>query len=453
MFLPLAHTCFAGYPAPDLAASNPLAYYNAVETCTRLVAQDRNGFPQQHLHFLLQLPNLLAGQGQHTLVPTAQHYKAYMSAYTSWVKGWIKLLPGKGSGENGGDSIFQCLDLLPIMPLCYQLNRWVGVDLEQGNWCVDPCRIEGSEAWMKCGSFELALVLQLARAVAAAIELVVGPVKEESTITSSSSRSTGGRVDGGSSRNRAKKGSSSSSGMVSTAGRGAVRASPVLLGKLLKVGWDLDTLLLTWLNFSERNGAAAAAGSPVRAADGERGAPCSASASSSNVFSMAGACAGPVSARLAGTIGIYSTMFPEGSSSRGTNQPSAATRPALDLPKRLGKLPSDQLPEPVLLQLFKLQEWREKELGVDQQLVAIEELRRLCLLLLAEVPIPLGCSNPACVNLARKSEGDSGLADKWCSGCKLARYCSRECQVTHWKRDHYAMCKKLAGNSNGGKQQ
>lgn len=54
------------------------------------------------------------------------------------------------------------------------------------------------------------------------------------------------------------------------------------------------------------------------------------------------------------------------------------------------------------------------------------------------------CNNPGCSNI-------TGLTEKGtvrgkgcsCSGCRVARYCSKSCQVAHWKV-HKPVCKMLA---------
>ena len=61
----------------------------------------------------------------------------------------------------------------------------------------------------------------------------------------------------------------------------------------------------------------------------------------------------------------------------------------------------------------------------------------------------IGCSNPACVELRGASEVK--VSCKACTGCKVVCYCSRECQVAHWKV-HRGICKKLAGSNPGGSE-
>ena len=83
-----------------------------------------------------------------------------------------------------------------------------------------------------------------------------------------------------------------------------------------------------------------------------------------------------------------------------------------------------------------LQEEQQRELLLD--------LLQLGQVLLVEVLCTLGCSNPACVNFSGESEVST--SNKACTGCKVVYYCSRECQVAHWKV-HKTLCKQLQGRS------
>jgi hypothetical protein len=64
---------------------------------------------------------------------------------------------------------------------------------------------------------------------------------------------------------------------------------------------------------------------------------------------------------------------------------------------------------------------------------------------LCGLAVPGFCNNPACVNISRNMEASlvCGHTTKY-SSCRTARYCSRACQVSHWKQ-HRPMCKGLAG--------
>ena len=70
----------------------------------------------------------------------------------------------------------------------------------------------------------------------------------------------------------------------------------------------------------------------------------------------------------------------------------------------------------------------------------LDDLLQLGEVFLAEVPVSVGCSNPVCVSLAGASE--VAVSNKACTGCKVVYYCSRGCQVDHWKV-HKKLCKQL----------
>ena len=87
--------------------------------------------------------------------------------------------------------------------------------------------------------------------------------------------------------------------------------------------------------------------------------------------------------------------------------------------------------------------------GQHFELQLLQELPCLVQILLAEVLCTMGCSNPACVDLSGASEVK--VSCKACTGCKVVYYCSRECQVAHWKV-HKGICKKLPGSNPGGSE-
>ena len=138
---------------------------------------------------------------------------------------------------------------------------------------------------------------------------------------------------------------------------------------------------------------------------------------------------------------------------------SAAAVAVAKVPKRLANVPQEGLPAAVVDQLnyihSKHQELAEtvgsaqamgyvQGLQEDEQQELLMDLLQLGQVLLVEVPCTLGCSNPACVNVSGESEVST--SNKACTGCKVVYYCSRECQVAHWKV-HRTLCKQLQGQS------
>jgi hypothetical protein len=61
------------------------------------------------------------------------------------------------------------------------------------------------------------------------------------------------------------------------------------------------------------------------------------------------------------------------------------------------------------------------------------------------------CNNPLCCNMSGASEA-ALVAGRTClcSGCRVARYCSRVCQKQHWKSQHKPVCQALAAAAAAG---
>ena len=148
----------------------------------------------------------------------------------------------------------------------------------------------------------------------------------------------------------------------------------------------------------------------------------------------------------------------------GSAGPGAAETAAVVLPERFCLVTARGLPKDVMDQLdhsrsfYGAPVWWEGDppgpediLRIVQGLAEVtplqgqlDMLQYLVLLgevLLAEVACALGCSNPGCVNLAGESEVRE--AGKVCAACKVVYYCSRRCQVEHWKAGHGKVCGRL----------
>jgi hypothetical protein len=125
------------------------------------------------------------------------------------------------------------------------------------------------------------------------------------------------------------------------------------------------------------------------------------------------------------------------------------------LSNRLSKVPQQGLPPLVIdqLQLVNKTWERLQELANDprpDQVLAsafvykdekvLRQLLRLNELLLQEVPLPVGCSNPACLDLS--GDAEVKVSKKACTACKAVCYCSSECQAAHWEA-HKGLCKML----------
>ena len=132
---------------------------------------------------------------------------------------------------------------------------------------------------------------------------------------------------------------------------------------------------------------------------------------------------------------------------------------------RLAKMPAHGLPAAVVAQYDRLAtKWPEAmflengkpahelhpSLWNETELLQplLEDLLELLQVLMLEVPLPIGCSNPRCTSLQGGSEA---AAMKMCSDCKVVGYCDRACQVAHWKA-HKGVCARLQQLGEGHEQ-
>jgi hypothetical protein len=103
-----------------------------------------------------------------------------------------------------------------------------------------------------------------------------------------------------------------------------------------------------------------------------------------------------------------------------------------------------QQPEELQQQQQQRKKQQDKKPRIALQLS--KGLQQLASVVINQLPQPHCCNNPGCRNLDGLSEQElvSGRSSR-CSGCKVARYCSRECQTEHWgaPAGHKAVCKHL----------
>jgi hypothetical protein len=86
---------------------------------------------------------------------------------------------------------------------------------------------------------------------------------------------------------------------------------------------------------------------------------------------------------------------------------------------------------------------------LTRQVLSIElgqQLQRMGSALVVQLPQPLWCCNPSCSSLGKLSElALVGGKSCVCSGCRTARFCSKECLHACWKKQlHRGVCKRIA---------
>jgi hypothetical protein len=80
----------------------------------------------------------------------------------------------------------------------------------------------------------------------------------------------------------------------------------------------------------------------------------------------------------------------------------------------------------------------------DASLAALVQQLQAIGAMLSNIPVPHFCNNPACGNISGPTEVQlvSGRSCV-CAGCRMGRYCGRDCQRAAWKQ-HKPVCKALA---------
>ena len=443
-------SCYAAFDLQmmtQLASCDPLAYFHVVEASCRVASNTiqwssssvssssssraagklalKAASPaEEYLKFLflhsrmLQLPALLAAEGQQQLLLSWQHYKAYTAAFASWVKAWEKFLLEGCAG--------QLVLLSDALVLLHHFLTWLLVDVNQlvkvsfgergsGSFAVLSSFSDSYVPAALAGIQLVLLLLWVARAIAAAKCMLPGALTEAAE--------GGSRRSSSSMRSGSGSSSKSSSGSSSKMERGQREAAKRLvverksLNRLAAAGVLYWCCLFLWEDSAwECFG------------DGRGGAP---------------------------------RAFYDHAAASGA--PTAAAANADDqLSKRLMLLPRECLTPAVRAQMSVIKEiipFRNHVAYPDEidtfvaglseaQLDALlVEVVKLSDLMLAEVPCTMGCSNPLCTNLSGMSEmevkaGSRKTVLKACTACKVVWYCSRECQVAQWKV-HEPLCKRL----------
>ena len=510
----------------ELAAQAPLVYYRVVDHHCRMMSRHFSsscsmqgaGYCTQAtavLARLLQIPNLLSTKREHEqLLPTWQHYKAYTSAFASWIKSWVLLLrevwgmeePG-GVGQGISEAGRQQLQaasmphrqrdkwLVELAGQMIGMIDWMGVESASGvTW--EPAGLDREDVWAlrtmtaaeAAGlkptnrAIQVVLVTLLAKGVAA-----VGPLAGERSRKAgrdggaSNRAGSSSRVENGSSsttsssRGLGNTGSASSSRRRKGDGAAVCKESPwspVALEALMRTALCMRNFVIGWHSYHTDSAAVPSTGAAAAGVDaasemensrevGPEPQPSAAAHGGELEAADEATAAGPAAASGAGAgASAAAGGAAAAGTAAGASAASAAAKEEEDkVPKRLSKLPPGGLPAGVVDQLNVIHtKWPQEELSLgrherdaveylktlpqDEQLVLLCDLLQLCEVMLLEVPFTIGCSNPGCVNV--NGETEVGTANKACTGCKVVYYCSRECQVAHWKV-HKALCKQLQG--------
>ena len=459
----------------QLASCDPLAYFHVVEASCRvasntvawdssgnssssnrskakLIPMNDDGTLSEYISYMflhstmLRLPALLAApDSTQQLLTSWQHYKAYIAAWASWVKAWVKLLV---EGCAGRDEDFLSDTLL----LMNDALGWLLVDVNQlhtpdteRTTRFSPVMRAGNEVPLTLAGIQLVLLLWVARCIAAAKRMLPAAGRAGAEGSSSS----GGRSSNG--------GSSSSSGGTVWARRQQQPADPLTVGlpppnALAAAGVMYWCCLFLWQEAARECFSDDRVGF-IFEID---------SAGNARVLSTYTNAAG-AKAAAAAALGTEHAAAGSSDMTRNTDSGTAAAASAEEqLSKRLMLLPRECLTPAVRTQMTAVSRLTSFPYGVAQvdeigvfvgglseaQLGdLLVEVVKLSELMLAEVPCTMGCSNPLCTNLSGVSEmevkaGSRKTVLKACTACNVVWYCSRECQVGHWKV-HQPLCKRL----------
>ena len=389
------------------------------------------------------LPNLLTGNGDARILPTWRHHRSCLSAFASCIKGSITCLPSTedGVGTKAPTPRPQYVSFGTV--LCWlsnqvrQLQEEV-LDRQGYDRALKFTRTTTQPKALPSISQLLLLVL-LGRGVAAAAKVMLGvevalPASygvagkgAKKGVSAGNPRaaaaavggveSMGARSDASSSSSSDQGSGSDDAGFLCMGGAGMFGAQRYLeqpqapaVAKVFSMCLMLNTCISEWhltISSSSRSTASAA-----KAATSE--------ASAQGVGGGDGAAAAAGGSTGEGDLPSYLSQMLE----RGL--PAAVVALLKQNGSSWGTKTAFQGGHPVL---------EEK-----QQQQFIKDVLGMVQVLMAAVPLPVGCNNPECENLEGASEATK--ACKVCTGCKIAKYCGSACQLGHWNV-HMIACKKV----------
>jgi hypothetical protein len=114
------------------------------------------------------------------------------------------------------------------------------------------------------------------------------------------------------------------------------------------------------------------------------------------------------------------------------------------LHEQLASCTSYEDKESCVLGFRQLEQIASNEAMAGQGILRMVKVLKLCEVVARELPLPLGCSNVSCCSMAGRSE--TATAKQLCTRCRVARYCSSECQKAHWE-EHRGPCRRIAADA------
>ena len=449
----------------QLVSTNSLAYYNMVDLSCRTRC---NSYCAVRLMSMFDLVDITAHFGEaaaQQLFITPQVIKAYVSAVASWVKAFsIRLTetPTAAAAPVAEAGAEQPSDHVRLM--MERLTHLVALTPSGGE--SSSCQVVTSSdtaagaaagAWGQAyWTMQLAVLWWLSRAVADVLQLLLqareqkkqGAVEESgssntATVAAAVTAGVGSRGSRSSTAVKAVGGAA-----VAALGGAAVGAEGGAAGSSSSVSAGVGASSTRGVDGGDKGGismgASDASTSCSSMESGAKETAVGTQASKTESGILAAATLGKVFLESLQRWDARAHLQHKPGEADGAA--SARVSDALQqlLPKRMMSLPQKGLPAAVVKQLELLGgKWLHFDvLKVDRevQLQVLCDVVELCQVLQQEVPCPIGCNNPRCVDLKGVSEAVASC--KTCTGCGVARYCSRECQVGHWK-EHKATCRRL----------